>query len=176
MIRTLLLLFVMMSACLLNAQAQRPIFLGIQPGMTVEPFYEEGEFDLNIVPLVIEKPISQRINLRLITLANYHFGAENGFSDIGGQLVAPIFIKKMESKNDLPVGFYVGPILGFGRNLINDHYTLTTGIEPGYLFDVTEKFNLSLGMQLGGSYFMYDNKPSIWRQHFGIKVNLGIWL
>ncbi len=89
MIRTLLILSILLATSIQTLHAQNPIFIGIQPAVTIEPFYERGEFDLNIVPIVIEEPISERINLRLITLANFHFGESNGLSDIGTQIVAP---------------------------------------------------------------------------------------
>jgi len=81
---------------------------------------------VNVFPLILELPIGQRTNFRLLPTANYHLGAiENGFSDIGIYTVFPMFFNKSTSIIAKPYGFYIGPVLGFGRNLINDHYTTT---------------------------------------------------
>lgn len=160
-----------------SAQDKKPIFIGLQPGFTAEPYYDKNEFDINIIPVTIQMPISKRLDIRLITLANYHFGGkENGFSDIGFQFVLPFYLKKKEAPNIIPQGFYLGPVLGIGRNLINDHYTTTLAIEPGYQFPTKKSFSISMGLQLGGSYFTYDNQPNILRSHFGFKVNIGFWV
>lgn len=157
-------------------QEKKTFLVGFQPGITVEPFYEKGEFDINVLPLIIQIPLSKRIDMRFVSLANYHFGTENGFSDIGINTILPIFLKKKESLIDPSKGFYLGPVLGLGRNLINNHFTITTAGEIGYMFKTEKRFTFSLGIQLGGSYFMYDNEPAVWRQHFGPKINLGWWL
>jgi len=159
------------------AQEKTPIFIGLQPGFTSEPYYDKNEFDLNIIPITFQMPISKHIDVRLISLANYHFGGkENGFSDIGFQFVLPIYFKKKEMAKIIPQGLYLGPVLGIGRNLINDHYTTTLAIEPGYQFPTKKSFSISMGLQLGGSYFAYDNQPNVWRNHFGFKVNIGFWV
>jgi hypothetical protein len=172
----LLSLLVSLLATTLLAQDVRPVFIGLQPGITKEPFYVENAFDINVVPLVVEVPVSQRLNLRLISVANYHFGEQRQFSDVGMQLVAPVFLRKQDSPFQQSRGFYLAPVYGLGRNLLNGHYTHTVAIEPGYLFQTDKRFTLSLGVQFGGSYFDYDNEPNVWRQHFGPKVNLGVWL
>ena len=160
----------------LFGQEKKPLFLGFQPGITVEKFYEKGEFDINILPLVLQVPLSNRIDMRFVSLANYHFGNGSGFSDIGINTIVPVFFKKKESLIDRSRGFYLGPVLGLGRNLVNNHYTITTAGEIGYLFEAEKSFTLSIGVQLGGSYFKYDDEPAVWRQHFGPKINLGWWL
>ncbi len=158
------------------AQSQRPLFIGVQPGITKEPFYPKAAFDLNVVPLVLEIPATRRITLRLTTLANYHFGEENQFSDLGLQLVAPVFLHKTKDLSEQPHGFYLAPVYGFGRNLQNEHYTSTVAVEPGYLFRTNKRFTLSIGVQFGGSYFAYDDRANEWHNHFGPKINLGWWL
>ncbi|MFC2090359.1 hypothetical protein ACFLT1_06240 [Bacteroidota bacterium] len=160
----------------LIGQEKNPLFIGFQPGITIEPFYEKGEFDINLIPFVVELPLSKRIDMRFVSLSNYHFGNEAGFSDIGINTILPIFLIKKESIIDRSEGFYLGPVLGLGRNLVNNHFTITTAGEIGYMFKAERRFTVSLGVQLGGSYFMYDNEPAVWRQHFGPKINLGWWM
>ena len=159
------------------SQTSKPIFVGIQPAVTKEKFYTEKEFDINVVPLVFQIPLCKQMDLRIGTLANYHFGGEKQqFSDIGFQLVAPVFLKAKEETNLKSFGFYAAPVLGLGRNLVNEHYTTTVAAEAGYMFEATKRFTLSMGLQLGGSYFTYDNLPNKWVQHFGYKINLGFWI
>ena len=173
---TLIFTLLLITTALL-AQDKKPLFLGIQPGITKEKFYSKDEFDINIIPFVLQMPLSKKFDLRLTTLGNYHFGGTSGFSDIGLQLVAPVFIfGHKEVTNSKSHGFYAGPVLGFGRNLINNHYTTTVAIEPGYMFSTKKHFTISLGLQFGGSYFNYDTEPNLWRNHFGFKINLGWWL
>ena len=158
------------------AQGGKPIFFGLQPGITQEKFYDKDEFDVNVIPLVIEIPLSKCVDLRLTSIGNYHFGGEeNGFSDLGFQLLTPVFLKRKEAVNEKSSGIYIAPVGGYGRNLLYDHNTYVLAAEAGYLFPTNNRFSLSLGVQLGGSYFDYDDESDLWRQHFGIKVNLGFW-
>lgn len=36
-----------------------------------------------MIPFTIQTPLSKRIDIRLTTIENYHFGGETGYSDIG---------------------------------------------------------------------------------------------
>ncbi|MFC2127818.1 hypothetical protein ACFLRU_05490 [Bacteroidota bacterium] len=158
-------------------QSDKRIFLGIQPAITIEPFYDEGELDINLFPIIFEAPITSRANLRIAPIANYHLGGiTNGVSDLSLFTVLPVFFKKTENQNDKPYGFYIGPVLGFGRNIINNHYTTTLAFEPGYMFEAKRSFTITLGVQFGASYFAYDIQPNKWTSHFGPKVTFGFWL
>ena len=170
-------IFILILSSNLFGQSKRPIFIGIQPAITIEPFYEEGELDVNIFPLVLETRIGHRTNLRFVPIANYHIGGlENGFSDIGLFAVLPIFFKKAESLTAKTDGFYIGPVLGFGRNLLNEHYTTTLAVEPGYMFKAEKSFTITLGLQLGSSHFAYDAQPNKWVFHWGPKISFGFGL
>jgi hypothetical protein len=159
------------------AQSKVPIFIGFQPNVTIEPFYDEGEFDLDIFPIVFEASVGLRTNIKITPNVNYHFGGStNGISDLGANVVVPIFFKAKEKNTDRPYGFYLGPVIGFGRNLINNHYTTTVGIEPGYMFETKKRFTISMGLQLGGSYFSYDAAPNKWVTHWGPKFSFGFWI
>lgn len=159
------------------SQTERRTFVGLQPAITVEPFYDEGELDVNVFPFVYECRIGHRINIRFAPIVNYHLGgSKNGFSDLSLFTVMPVFLKKAESLDDKTYGFYMGPVLGFGRNILNNHYTTTLAMEPGYMFEAKKSFSITLGLQLGGSYFHYDEKPNKWVFHWGPKVTFGFWL
>lgn len=160
-----------------NHNNKRPIFIGLQPGYTAEQFYDEGELDINIIPITFQIPIGKLTDFRVTTLANYHLGGEqNGFADVGLQVVVPVYFKKKENGKDLPRGFYAGPMVGFSRNLINEHYTTNLAAEAGYQFPTSKSFSISMGLQLGATYFTYDDQPNVWRNHFGFKVNIGFWV
>lgn len=170
---TLLAFFSMM----VSSQTKKLIFIGVQPALTVEPFYEEGELDVNAFPLIIETSLSSRINLRIAPIANYHLGGtSNGFSDLGVFAVLPVFLKEKEDETSKPYGFYLGPVIGFGRNMINKHYTTTLALEPGYMFEAKKRFTITLGLQLGASHFAYDAQPNKWVFHWGPKVTFGYWI
>ena len=161
----------------LSAQEKRPLFIGLQPSVTVEQFYDENELDINAIPLLVQVPVAKRLDFRAVTIFNYHIGGEeNGFSDIGVQFLLPVFIKKKETTKSVSKGFYIAPVVGIGRNLINDHNTLTLALEPGFQFPANKNFSVALGVQLGATYFDYDNQPNVWRNHFGFKVNIGFWV
>lgn len=173
---TLLILFIFLIR-FSYSQTERRAFAGLQPAITVEPFYEDGELDINVFPIIFESRIGQRTNIRFVPIVNYHIGGtENGLSDLSLFTVIPVFLNKAESLSDKTFGFYMGPVLGFGRNILNDHYTLTLAMEPGYMFEAEKSFTITLGLQLGGSYFNYDAKPNKWVFHWGPKVTFGFWL
>jgi len=172
----ILVLFLFLSNVKSYSQDHKPVFLGIQPGITKEDFYEDDEFDINILPFVFQTPVGKRVDIRLTSIINYHFGTDDNISDVGIFGILPVYIMKKEKVNLPSYGFYIGPLLGLGRNLMNEHNTLTVGIEPGYMFPTKKRFSVTLGLQIGGSYFDYDSQSDLWRNHFGIKVNLGFWL
>jgi len=93
--KTLLIISTVLITSAIFAQTSKsPFFLGLQPGVTKEKFYSKSEFDVNIIPIVFQIPIAKKIDFRVITLANYHFGGGNQFSDIGIQTVYPVYFKK----------------------------------------------------------------------------------
>ena len=161
---------------IIYAQQKRPVFIGIQPSFTKETFYEKNEFDINIVPLMVQLPITRMVDLRVTSEVNYHFGPTDGISDVGAQFVAPIYFKKKETSKSMSHGLYAGPVVGLGTNLINDHNTLTLAVEPGYMFKANKSFTIALGLQLGASYFNYFEKSNVWRSHIGFKINVGFWV
>lgn len=173
--RNLFIAIVVLFAANVYSQNNFSYYIGIHPAITVEKFYDKGEFDLNIVPLVFQLPISKRMDIRLTSIYNYHFGTKREVSDVGFELASPIFLRKKESRNEYSHGFFISPVFGFGRNLLNEHNTLTTAAEAGYMFEPFKKFTVTLMLQFGSSYFMYANDENILRQHFGFKVNLGFW-
>lgn len=168
--------FIILSLNHIYSQEKHPVFIGLQPSFTKETFYEKNEFDINIVPLLVQIPIGKQIDFRITSEVNYHFGPINGISDVGAQVVMPVYFRKKENTKSMSHGFYAGPVLGLGQNLLDDHNTITVAVEPGYMFKANKSFSLAIGLQLGASYFDNFNKPNAWYSHFGFKINLGFWV
>ena len=152
-------------------------FIGLNPSLTVEPFYEKGELDINILPFVYQRPITNRFDIRLTSICNYGIRNNgNEISHIGIETAMPIFFKIKRYNKESSKGIFVAPILSLTRNRIEEHNNVGLWIEPGYnlLFDNT--FAMTFGLQFGGTYFAYDNGQSQWRNHFGVKIIIEKWL
>lgn len=151
-------------------------FLGISPGITVEPYYDSGELDINILPIVYQRSMTRRIDLRLASTINY--GIRNGkdrLSHIGLEIGAPTFLKKKEDYSEISKGFFVAPIVSISRNNEANHTNIGAWIEPGYNILFENQWALSLGLQFGGTYFIYDHATDEWGNHFGVIVTFGKW-
>ena len=177
LMKTFYFIFIIL-ICATTTKAQdqkRNFFMGLQPSLTKEKFYEKNEFDINVFPVVLQTGISKRVDIRLITLANYHFGNAAQFSDLGIELASPIFLKKKETPKSKSKGFFLSPVLGLSTNLMNEHNTINAIAEAGYFFLIGQKFALSASVQYGRSFFFYHHQENENVQHFGVKVNVGLW-
>ncbi|WP_194776720.1 hypothetical protein [Pararhodonellum marinum] len=161
----------------LNAQDEKKYnFIGINPSLTVEPFYEKGELDINILPLVYQRPLTKRMDIRFTSILNLGIRNEgNEISHFGFETALPIFFKSKEVVKESSQGFFVAPIVSFTRNRIEEHNNVGLWIEPGYNLLFDNDFALSFGLQLGGTYFAYDNGHTKWGNHLGIKIIFGRW-
>lgn len=151
-------------------------FIGINPSVTVEPFYEKGELDVNIVPIVYQRPLARRLDLRLTSICN--LGIRNAGSEIshlGLELGFPIFFVRKEDKRVSSKGFFAAPVVSLTRNRIAEHNNLGLWIEPGYHLLFDNSVAMSFGLQVGTTYFSYDDGQNKWGGHFGVKVILGKW-
>jgi len=86
-------LFIILSS--INVKGQRNFFVGLEPSVTIEKYYDKGEFDLNVFPAVFRVAVTKRIDFRAVTIFNYHFGTiDKGISNIGTSVALPIMIKR----------------------------------------------------------------------------------
>jgi len=171
---TLLVITISVTSSAQNASKNN--FIGLNPSVTVEPFYEKGELDINILPIVYQRPISKRVDIRLTSILNLGIRNEgNTISHFGIEIAVPIFFKAKESTQESSEGFFVAPIVSTTRNRIEAHNNLGVWIEPGYHFLFDNDFALSCGIQLGGTYFAYDDGQTNWGNHFGVKIIFGKW-
>ncbi len=152
-------------------------FFGINPSVTVEPFYEEGELDINIFPIVYQRSLTKRFDIRLTSILNLGVRNDgNEISHIGFEAGLPMFLKSKETKNEISKGFFVAPLLSITRNRMEEHNSLGLWIEPGYNLLFDNDFAMTFGVQLGGTYLPQENGQTKWGSHFGIKVIIGKWI
>lgn len=152
-------------------------FIGLNPSLTVEPFYEKGEMDINIFPLVYQRTLTKRLDIRFTSILNLGIRSnQNEISHFGFETGLPLFFKQKETEMEVSNGFFVAPILSMTRNRIAEHNNLGLWIEPGYNLLFDNNFAMTFGLQLGGTYFAYDNGQTKWGNHFGVKIIIGKWL
>jgi len=97
----LLFLSLLSISPILGQDERRPFFLGVNPSVTVEPFYEKGEFDVNILPLVYQRPLTKMFDFRLISTLNLAVRNDgNGISHMGLEAGFPIYLKAKENKTN----------------------------------------------------------------------------
>ena len=160
-----------------SQQQRTACYIGLNPSVTVEPFYDKGELDLNIFPLVYQKTITDRIDFRFSTILNYGIrNTTNEISHFGGQIAFPIFLKKKDDLSSPSKGFFCAPGMGLTRNMIEDHTNIGFWLEPGYNMMMSDKWSITFGIQLGATHFDYDNGSQKWDNHFGMKIVFGCWI
>jgi hypothetical protein len=174
----LLIIFTLFNTVYVLAQHQRnAYFIGLNPSITVEPFYEKGELDINVFPLVYQQTITNRIDFRVSTILNYGIRkSRDEISHFGGRIAFPVFLKKKDDLSIPSKGIYFAPGIGLTRNRIENHTNFGFWLEPGYNLMITQKWTISFGIQLGATHFDYDNGTKKWDNHFGMTIILGFWL
>ncbi len=162
----------------LSAQIEKTKnFIGLTPSATVEPYYAKGEFDLNIVPIVFQKTLTKRIDIKIASIINYGVrNSTNSISHLGGQLSFPIFFRKKKDLNTPSQGFYIAPGGGYARNIMEKHNNYGPWLEPGYNLMISKNWSISFGVHLGATHFNYDNGDEKWDNHFGITIIIGRWI
>jgi hypothetical protein len=172
--RIFFILIVSFISTLFGENVAKSWFIGLNPSVTVEPYYKKGEFDVNIFPLVVEYSIIRSVHLRSIVIVNYGVRTgKNSFSHTGLQLAVPGF---PFTKSDLVSGIFIAPGCGFTRNIMEHHTNAGLWIEPGYSIPVAGDFRINLSIQFGATHFWYDNGSEKWGKHFGLKFIFGMWL
>jgi hypothetical protein len=161
---------------LLAQTDKRYHFIGINPSVTVEPYYYKGELDVIVLPLVYQRSLTQRFDIRLTSILNLGIRKNgNEISHFGMETAFPLFFKSKEHNKEISKGFYAAPILSLTRNNVEAHNNLGLWLEPGYNLLFDNNFAMTFGLQFGGTYFAYDNGPSKWGNLFGFKIIFGKW-
>lgn len=144
------------------------LLLGAQPAITVEPWYEEGEMDINILPFVYLPNTGMLAEMRFISLVNYHFGDDGGVKDVGLEIAKPWYYKE--------TAWYGAPVALVGVDLLEDRFKTTLTSEFGYSFETEDAWRFNLGFQLGATFFgANDAEAAVWRDHIGVKFYFGKW-
>ena len=161
----------------LKALEKRAFMLGINPSISVETYYDQGELDINIFPGVMQLTIDKRIDLRFITLFNIGIrNDKSGFSQMGIEGALPIFLKAKEELSNHSSGFYAAPVISLSKSKIDDNVHFGLWAEPGYQLGINENFSMILGVQAGATYISYNSGPASWNSHLGLKVIIGWWM
>lgn len=152
-------------------------FWGLNPSITVEPFYAKGEMDINILPIIFQKTITENLDIRVSSILNYGVRqSANKISHLGAQVLFPYYFSSKTELTKPSSGLYLAPVLGITRNILEKHNNIGLHLEPGYNIMITEDWSISFGIQLGVTYFMYDADSNKLRSHFGIKITIGKWI
>lgn len=152
-------------------------FYGLNPSVTIEPFYEKGELDVNILPFVYQRTLTERFDIRLNSIINLGIRNEgNEISHFGFELGLPIFLKRKEDKIEISNGLFIAPIVSLTRNRLEEHNNFGLWVEPGYNLLFDNGFAMTFGFQFGGTYFAYDNGKTNFGSHLGVKIIIGKWL
>ena len=151
--------------------------VGVVPSVTVEPYYEAGELDVNILPVFYQKPLGTRVDVRLLPIVNLGVRSDgNALSHLGAEAAFPFFFKA-KSQLVLPSqGVYLAPVIAATRNKLDEHRNVSLALEPGFLWLLGTRVALSLGVQVGATYFNYDDGGTDWGSHFAVRVGVGRWL
>lgn len=174
--RSLIFLFVSVTFFSLGQKQSSPTFLGINPYITVEPFYAKGELDINLAPFVFQKPIGLRFDFRVNPILNLGIRTGNDvISHVGGELALPVYLRKKNDSTESSSGFFLAPVFSLTRNLPALHTNYGIWAEPGYHLLFENQLAFSFGLQVGATYFDYDHLPDEWGSHFGAKVTFGKW-
>ena len=152
-------------------QQKGSLYLGLGPDITTEKEYAKGEFDVNVLPFVIQYNLNNYMGIRASTMINLHVNNGTEVSHVGGQLGLPIYF--LSGASSAVTGIYLAPVLGVSHNLISEGNEITAAAEAGYTWLTNSGFTMNLGLQLGGTYFTANDETAGWRNHSGIKFSLG---
>ena len=152
-------------------QQKGALYLGLGPDITTEKEYEKGEFDINIVPFVLQYYLSKTVAIRASSVVNLHIGNETEISQVGGQLALPVYF--LSKASTAISGIYLAPLVGMSHNYISEGNESTAAAEAGYTWILPGGFTMNLGLQLGATYFTADDQTAGWRNHSGLKYSLG---
>lgn len=124
------------SLCIAQADTNRAnYFVGLSPSLTAEPFYESGEFDINILPFVYQRKALDNIDIRIIGLVNYGIRKnENKLSHIGFELAFPFHLFAHASLPSPSDGIFVAPISSIAQEQIKNELHVGLWMEPAYQF------------------------------------------
>jgi len=157
------------------AEDTTPIYIGVEPRIGREDWYQDGEYDVNVIPLVIEFALSDNISFKTKTSYFMHYGGSVGSKrslvGIGGNV---FYHFKPISDSRQYHGLFLGPLLESNYDYIEAMRHSTIAAEVGYAIPVDTDWSVNISAQYGRTNFSDATKPTA--DHFGIFVNFGYWL
>lgn len=170
-VNSILLLLALISPSITMAKPQ--YFLGIEPQVHQEDWYEKDELDINILPLVYERPFREHFGLRMRGNLYLHTGGSDGTAiSLLGLGAAWQWYLDPISEHGLH-GFNIGPAAIFSRDILDNFNHTTLALEVGYAFAIADSWILNVSSQIGRSFFSGNTHPD--SPHFGVYVNFGRW-
>ncbi len=134
-----------------------------------EPHEADNPVYVNIVPITIEIPISRHLACKIASIGSIRIGSEVGVGNLGGSFGIPWYLQSLE---DGPDGFFVGPIVLISKNQYTREIVISSAIDLGYSFLLSDHISLSAGAEIGLSTFFPPDDPIANRPHFGPAVYL----
>jgi len=147
-------------------------FIGVTPSITAEPYYDAGEFDVNILPFVYQTSVFEKADIRMTSIVNYGIRKnESKLSHIGFEIAFPIRLLSQSSTTGPANGFFVAPIFSVTQEQIDSETHIGLWVEPGYQFVFFNNYSMSIGLQLGATWIDSDIAS-----HLGVNFIIGKWL
>ena len=157
-----------------DTQKKREMFLGIQPTITVEEFYGDGEFDFNLLPLAWGLELKPFMDLKVLPMVNWHFGGGSHLRHIGMEINLPIYLMDI-SKRSRNQNFFLAPLIAYSYAKPDKANEVTLGVEAGWAFQKKDNRELKIGIQEGATIFWGNPALEKTINHFGVKLSFGKW-
>ena len=157
-----------------TSMANSQYFLGIEPQFSREDWYDENEWNINILPFVYESSLGAQSTLRLRSNLSIHTGGADGTAiSLLGIGAAWLWYLDPQSNNSQYHGFNLGPVVILSYDFLDDINHSTYALEAGYAFAVSKTWSMNVAMQSGRSFFSGGKYPAA--EHFGVYISLGRW-
>lgn len=151
--------------------------IALQPRVTTEKWYPNGQYDFNLVPVVIGHSTSPNWGLRYEIILNYNLAtnASNAPNQSGIQPVVPYHCATHQGA--MAQGFYAGPQIGMTYSALSSSTALTLGVEDGYSLLFTSAYSLNFGLQLGTTMLNPAPHSSVETSviHQSMMISFGKW-
>jgi len=190
-IRAILLLSILVIPVVAGAQeAEKPeirpvqYYIGLQPGidrLVFEQFdgYAEYAWDIDLVPVTVEYALNRHWGLCLHTILNLEnrpYQYPSVLSSFGIEVALPYYLS-LKNSEEGHRGFFVGPTLTPGYNLLNKYHSLKVGGSVGYSLLFANKWSFSVAVQAGWDRQKYPGSSFVRYVSYTTPVlGLGIWL
>ncbi|KIM11208.1 MAG: hypothetical protein KU37_06065 [Sulfuricurvum sp. PC08-66] len=156
---------------MLHAQGHKTL-LGLDPSITIDSY---AGLDVNIAPLVYQKPLNAFWDIRLSSILNYRPTLDDGYiSGAGFDVGVPLHIRGsgVLKSNALHVGVGTGALRDFTHARTKINLWLELGlIQYGGTTDLWNNV-----WQIGASYSFWDDGRMSTFTHFGFKFIFGWWM